>query len=422
MTLSKTFIRNGILWISLLLLLISPALSTHIGMPRLDTGFAVIYLFLGFFTIFTVRVDRRFFLLISILTIIFFLGFLSTLLNFSLQKILDVFFFGYLIFLYLYLYLYLDCQKSEKNIIKLIFALVSIIFLGFLVELMFGFQFVSGSEELSILDEAYKGLFFNTNDQAVVITSLATLVSFFYILDQKDRKIKFIGYILLLLSGFVIFISASRAALLSYVIMIFLLFFFNANSYFKILYVFFAFVISLFLFNLEWLEGTLYSLTQISWLERPAERVLLALFSLEQDNSVGYRTQIYEAFIDNFKFLWLGFGPRDYILYFDRIPLSYPLGYTNPHSLFIDMYLAFGFWGFCLFIFFILFSFSVILTNRAISFHQKVFSLFIIINFCWLVWIPSSVFRLPLVWLPVFLIVIYCIIKSDQNKKALLSK
>ncbi|WP_373778824.1 O-antigen ligase family protein [Glaesserella sp.] len=416
MSLSKSFIQSGILWISLLLLLLSPMLANHIGVPRLDTGLAGAYFVLGLVTLISVNIDKRILLSIVIFLFIFSFGILSTLLSFSIQKVLDVFFFGYLIFLYLYLYLFLDNKELDKNIRMLLLVLISIILIAFVIEFVFGFQFVSGNEELSILDEAYKGLFFNTNDQAVVIASLAAVVSFFYILDQKDRKIRLIGYFLLSLAGMVVFVSASRAALLSYLMMVFLVLFLNANKFLKMLYVFFAFVISLFLFNLEWLEQVLYSLTQISWLERPAERVLLALFSLDQDQSVGYRTEIYTAFVDNFKVIWLGYGPRDYAAYFDKIPLSYGLGYTNPHSLFIEIYLAFGFFGFVLFILFILYSFFVVFTSRAVNFSQKVFSTFVLTNFCWLVWVPSSVFRLPIVWLPVFLIVIFCVVKEYNYK------
>lgn len=413
---SKKYFQSGVLWISLLLLLISPALSTQIGLPRLDTGLAGVYLFLGLITLCIMKIDKKMLFSIMIFVFILFLGVLSTLLNFSVQKILDVFFFGYLIFLYLYLYLSLDSDEIEKRIKIFIVILISLILGAFAIELLFGFQFVYSYEEFSVLDETYKGLFFNTNDQAVVVMALSSIVSFFCVLGEKNNKIKLIGYLLLLLSGFVIFVSGSRVALLTYVIMFFLVIFLNANYFLKIIYVFLAFTISLFLLNLEWLEQVIYSLTKISWLERPAERVLLALFSLEQDHSVGYRTEIYTAFLDNFKFLWLGYGPRDYSAYFDKIPLSYSLGYTNPHSLFIDMYLAFGFLGFFLYILFIFSSLLIVLISSVLSLSQKTFSVFLIVNFCWLVWVPSSVFRLPLVWLPVFLIVIFCVVKEYNQK------
>ena len=40
---------------------------------------------------------------------------------------------------------------------------------------------------------------------------------------------------------------------------------------------------------------------------------------------------------------------------------------------------------------------------------QKAFFIFTVILFSWLVWVPSSILRLPLVWYPIFLILIYAI-------------
>ena len=210
----------------------------------------------------------------------------------------------------------------------------------------------------------------------------------------------------------VIIVSASRTVLASYLIMLMLLLFLNASAYFKVLYLLLGCVIVLFIFNLSWLQELFIQLSKIDWLERPIERFSLAIFSVNDDKSVGYRTEIYTVFLDNFKILWLGYGPRDYIQYFDQIKLSFPLGYTNPHSFFIEVYLAFGIFAFVAFIGFLLYAVFYTLGSHILKWKEKIFILFIIVNFCWMVWVPSSIFRLPLVWYPLFLVLIDTILKK----------
>lgn len=397
------------------LITLSPVLSNLAGIPRLDSALGFVFVLLSAIMLFVKDTEKDFFKLLMPFYIILFFGFLSVAVSFSTEKLVDLFFFGIVIFIFHYSYLAFRHEDGEKEIRQLLLMLSFLVLLGFFVEALLGIQLVSGNEELTVTESAFKGFFFNTNDQAVVMIALAAAVSFFYIIKSTSLKIKATGYFLLILMGIAIIVSASRSVLASYLTMLAVLLFLNASLYFKAFYIFLGCIAVLFIFNLAWLQELFILLAKIPWLERPIERFSLVIFAIDDDKSVSYRTEIYTVFLDNLKILWLGYGPRDYIRYFTDIRLSFPLGYTNPHSFFIEIYLAFGIFAFIALIYFLLSSAFYILMNYALKWKEKVFALFIIVNFCWVVWVPSSIFRLPLVWYPVFLVLVYAVLKKNNT-------
>lgn len=409
-------IPKYLLLIVLGLIVLSPALSYQIGIPRLDSGLSFVFVLLSIIALCVKAIETNFLKFILFLYGIFFFGFLSVITHFSADKIIDLFFFGIIIFIFHYSFLSSLSENRENEIRRILLILSILVILGFMIEAVLGIQLVSGNDELTVENNAFKGFFFNTNDQATVVISLASAVGFFYLIRETSFKTKLIGYFLLLIIGAVVIVSASRTVLFSYLLMFILILFLNATVYFKILYLFLGSILILFIFNLSWLEELFNLLAKIEWLARPIERFSLAIFSLDDDQSVGYRTEIYTGFIDNFKLLWIGYGPRDYINYFDDVKLSLPLGYTNPHSFFIEIYLAFGLFAFIIFIFFLLYSIYYILKDKYLRTKEKTFILFIFLNFCWIVWVPSSIFRLPLVWYPIFLVLIYTILNRSSVK------
>ena len=409
-------IPKYLLLIVLGLIVLSPALSYQIGIPRLDSGLSFVFVLLSIIALCVKAIETNFLKFILFLYGIFFFGFLSVITHFSAGKIIDLFFFGSIIFIFHYSFLSSLSENRENEIRRILLILSTLVILGFMIEAVLGIQLVSGNDELTVENNAFKGFFFNTNDQATVVISLASAVGFFYLIRETSFKTKLIGYFLLLIIGAVVIVSASRTVLFSYLLMFILILFLNATIYFKILYLFLGSILILFIFNLSWLEELFNLLSKIEWLARPIERFALAIFSLDDDQSVGYRTEIYTGFIDNFKLLWIGYGPRDYINYFDDVKLSLPLGYTNPHSFFIEIYLAFGLFSFIIIIFFLLYSIYYILKDKYLKTKEKTFILFIFLNFCWIVWVPSSIFRLPLVWYPIFLVLIYTILNRNSVK------
>ena len=366
-----------------------------------------VYLLLTVFLFFIYKLEKIEwnFLVYFLLLILF--AFSSLILNFSFDAFVDVCFYSFILFLFFFSLQYVKL-KEIKKIRLIIFVLSTLIILGFLTEILLGIQLVNGNDQLEISEGAFKGFFFNTNDQAVVSTSLCSAICFFYILKERNFKIWFIGYMLLMLLGVVVFVSASRAALLGYILTFLFTFFLNAGPLMRLGYLSLISFFAIFIFNITLLIPVLNFLSGFSWLERSIDRFQLALFSLDEDNSVGYRTEIYQKFFENAKVLWLGYGPRNYENYFKEHPLSYSLGYTNPHSFFIEIYLAFGIFALIVFLAFLVKACFFVQSSKLLS-SQKAFFIFTVILFSWLVWVPSSILRLPLVWYPIFLILIYAI-------------
>lgn len=408
MTLRKNTVIGFIIYFSLLSTIVSPSLSEFFGIPRLDSALMPAYTLMALCTLLFYGLDKKAKYTIVALLGIALIAFLSLILRFTSERLIDVFYVSFLFSIFYFSFIYIKNDSySVYKIRKLLAVLLTTIYLGFFIEIVFGIQLVSGNEQLSILDNAFKGFFFNTNDQAVVVTSLTSGICFFYILNQENWRIRFLGHIFLIVSGVIIFASASRAALLAYIILILLTLFLNSNKLLKLIYIIFSFLISVFVFNVNMLIPVFNFLAKYSWLERSVERFELAIFSLETDNSVDYRTEVYLKFIENFKIVWLGYGPRNYFDYFSENQLTYSLGYTNPHSFFIEIYLAFGVFAFLLFIYFLLVSVYEVFHKSNFLNNQKTLYLMVLLTFCWLVWIPSSIFRMPMIWYSMFVIYIY---------------
>lgn len=408
MTLRKNTIIGFVVYFSLLSTIVSPSLTKFFSIPRLDSALMPAYTFIALCALVFYGLDRKMKYTTIALLGISLAAFFSLILSFSYERLIDVLYVSFLFSIFYFSSIYIKNSNYSTDKIRMILAVfLNTIYLGFFTEILFGIQLVSGDEQLSILDNAFKGFFYNTNDQAVVVTSLTSGICFFYILNQDGWKVRFLGYILLVLSGLIIFVSASRAALLGYIVLVLVTLFLNSNKIIKFAYIVLGFLISIFIFNVNMLIPIFNFLSKYSWLERSVERFELAIFSLETDNSVDYRAEIYLKFIENFKIVWIGYGPRNYFEYFAKNQLSYNLGYTNPHSFFIEIYLAFGIFAFLWFIAFLLISNYEVFNKSNFVKSQKIFYLLAVILFCWLAWVPSSLFRLPLVWFSVFIIFIY---------------
>jgi O-antigen ligase len=408
MVLKRSTILGFILYFSLGSLILSPFIAKFFGIPRLDSLLAPLYTLLVLYFLLFYGINKRVKSITIVLIGISLFAFLSLILSFNVERLIDVFYISFLVYLFYFSFIYIKNSGYSSKIIRRLFEfLLFIIFLGFFIEIIFGVQLVIGDEQLSILNNSFKGFFFNTNDQAVVVTSLSAAICFFYIIGQHDKKVRYLGYFLLLVSAVIVFVSASRAALLGFILILIFTLFLNANKYLKLVYAILAIVISTFIFNINFLIPVFNFLSRYSWLERSVERFELAIFSLDSDNSVDYRVEVYQKFFENFKVVWLGYGPRNYFDYFAQNQLSYALGYTNPHSFFIEIYLAFGIFALIFFLAFLVISIYEVFNKSSFLSSQKIFYLVTLLLFCWLVWVPSSIFRLPLVWFSVFIIFIY---------------
>ena len=129
-------------------------------------------------------IETNFLKFILFLYGIFFFGFLSVITHFSAGKIIDLFFFGSIIFIFHYSFLSSLSENRENEIRRILLILSILVILGFMIEAVLGIQLVSGNDELTVENNAFKGFFFNTNDQATVVISLASAVGFFYLIRE----------------------------------------------------------------------------------------------------------------------------------------------------------------------------------------------------------------------------------------------
>ena len=408
MTLKKSTVIAFLFYISTIPLIVAVYLATSFGIPRIDTALAPVYTALFFGTLLIYKTPPAIRISIALWLVMIGAAFLSLLFHPSVERFLDTCFFSFIGFMFYISYRYLVAVNFSINKVrKFLFILSAILYAGFFAELFLGVELVKGNDELTVLEGAYKGLFFNSNDQAVVVTLLCAAISFFYIIKADNWKVRYLGYLLFLLGGVIVFISASRAALAGYLAMLLLTVFTSAHTFTKFVYTLLTLPILPALVDIRLLIPIFRFLSQFPMLERSVSRFELAIFDLGMDKSVDYRTEIYTKFLDNFHVILLGYSPRNYAEYFKYDPLSAELGYTNPHSFFIEIYLAFGLFGFLGFIAFLLFSIQQTYRSASYKFSEKTFYLFTVLLCCWLRWVPSSVLRLPIIWLPMFLIFLY---------------
>jgi O-antigen ligase len=134
-----------------------------------------------------------------------------------------------------------------------------------------------------------------------------------------------------------------------------------------------------------------------------AKRVWLFVYHINQDKSVGGRLEEYLFFIRNIIDIDAlpGYGIKNYSHFFAGSTVM-KLADVNPHSLIIEIILAFGIFG----LFFLLIIGGIV--TRAIWYVRKLnpnaASAFLVtaIYFVIATNIPSSAFRIPVLWFPLF--------------------
>lgn len=162
------------------------------------------------------------------------------------------------------------------------------------------------------------------------------------------------------------------------------------------------------------IQNFLLSLNGNEFLERFSSRLYLFLYDFSSDNSVSYRQEIYNYFWNHPPFLYTGYGPRNFAEYFGG-HLSSSLGFTNPHSFIIELYLAFGIIAALGFVAYITVYALTCLTGKGFSSKARFIALFSMVIFLVAGFIPSTIMRLPFIWLPNFLILIYIVCSQSKN-------
>lgn len=397
--------------------MVGPSLSYIFGIPRVDNFLTILFILSAL--LIALLENKRFPAGIAML-----LTGLSVMTGWSMlhlaissisgTQFVDLMFFLSIPCFFYLLYLIISRSEDPLRFIRyLILFFSAFICIPPFIEIAAGIQFVTAAEELAIEAGAVKGLFFNPNNLATTAVCLAPAVLVFFNFEAENRKQVLTGWALYLLLGLVVFASVSRTAIACYVLLTLLILMYRKNGLATLLSV--AAVYLLFAMIPPYaVQDFLLSLNSNEFLERFSSRVYLFLYDFGSDSSVSSRQEIYNHFWNNIPVLFTGYGPKNFAEFFGG-HISYSLGFENPHSFIIELYLGFGIVSLLGFIGYAAGYAAIFALSGGLNMRLRVFALAAMAVFLIGGFIPSSILRLPFVWLPCFLIAIYAVcIKPRQ--------
>ena len=328
-------------------------------------------------------------------------------------RVMDTFFFLSVAGLFYLLYLILSRHENPLRFVRrLLVYFCAFIIIPPVIEVLTGIQFVKSDEILAIEAGVIKGFFFNPNNLGTTALFFAPAVLIFFNIGVNKREY-FFGWILFLSLGAIVFASASRTATMSYIILFILNLIYRNNGLFTLMTIGVTGA-GLSMIPKQYIADFLLSLHGNAFLENISSRLYLFLFDLESDNSVGYRQEIYNYFWEHPPFLLLGYGPKKFQEYFGG-HLSDSLAFENPHSFLIELYLGFGLISLTAFLFYAAYYFFCVAAGRNMKNKQRVIGLAAMGLFLLAGFIPSTIFRMPFIWLPCFLIFLYSVLPQRDT-------
>lgn len=397
--------------------MVGPSLSYIFGIPRVDNFLTILFILS---TLLIVLLESKRFpagiamLLAGLSVMAGWSALHLAISSISGSQFVDLMFFISIPCFFYLLYLIVSRAEDPLRFIRyLILFFSAFICIPPFIEIAAGIQFVTAAEELAIEAGAVKGLFFNPNNLATTAVCLAPAVLVFFNFEAENRKQVLTGWVLYLLLGLVVFASVSRTAIACYVLLTLLILMYRKNGLATLLSV--AAVYLLFAMIPTYaVQDFLLSLNSNEFLERFSSRVYLFLYDFGSDSSVSSRQEIYNHFWNNIPVLFTGYGPKNFAEFFGG-HISTSLGFENPHSFIIELYLGFGIVSLLGFIGYAAGYASVFALYGSLNMRLRVFALAAMAVFLIGGFVPSSILRLPFVWLPCFLIAIYAVcIKPRQ--------
>jgi hypothetical protein len=328
-------------------------------------------------------------------------------------RVMDTFFFLSVAGLFYLLYLILSRHENPLRFVRrLLVYFCAFIIIPPVIEVLTGIQFVKSDEILAIEAGVIKGFFFNPNNLGTTALFFAPAVLIFFNISVNKREYLF-GWILFLSLGAIVFASASRTATMSYIILFILNLIYRNNGLFTLMTIGVTGA-GLSMIPKQYIADFLLSMHGNAFLENISSRLYLFLFNLESDNSVGYRQEIYNYFWSNPPLLLYGYGPKNFQEYFGG-HLSDSLGFENPHSFIIELYLGFGMISLIGFICYIIWYATNVFLSQNLRNKQKAIGLAAIGLFILGGFIPSTILRMPFLWLPCFLIFLYSVLPQRDT-------
>ena len=422
MKIKRLNLYTYILYIMFTAYMLGPALSFKIGVPRIDNPLSLLFVLIGLAVFFLEgkHIPRKIFVMLCALAAMciwpaIHMGITSLI---PTQYMDILFFMAVPVFFYLFYQVLMRTEDPLGVIQKFLLVFALYVAVPPFVELITGIQFVSASDELAIKEGSLKGLFFNPNNLAATAVCLAPAILFFFQLQGRKHKEKLLGWGLYLLLGMAIFVCVSRTAIACYLLISLIYIAYRKNGFITVIATGLLALILLMIPS-RVIAEFLLSLNGNPFLERFSSRVYLFLFDLDSDNSVSYRQEIYNYFWNNPPLLLTGYGPKNFRDYFGG-HLSNSLGFENPHSFIIELYLGFGIISLLGFIAFVAFYFLYTASSRTLTNKSRVLAWVTLGIFLLAGFIPSTILRMPFIWLPCLLIYIYSAFVASklQNQAA----
>ncbi|WP_165089036.1 O-antigen ligase family protein [Neisseria yangbaofengii] len=418
MKIKRLNIYSVTLYLMLLGYMLGPTLSFKLGVARIDNPLTILFIAFGFLVLFleSKKVPRSIYMmLLSLAALNIWPGIHLLISDLTPTQFMDIMFFMVLpFFFHIFYQVLIRDEEPLGTIQKFLTVFALYVAAPPFIELATGIQFVSASEELTLEAGSLKGLFFNPNNLATCAVCMAPAILFFFQLEGKSVKERLYGWILFFTLGLAVFASVSRTAIGCYLLILFIYIVYQKNGLITI-GITALMLLTLFLIPSNVIQEFLLSLNGNQFLERFSSRVYLFLYDLGSDNSVSYRQEIYNYFWQNPPLLLTGYGPKNFKEYFGG-HLSDSLGFENPHSFIIELYLGFGIISLLGFIAYILIYLRSTVTRKIRS-KSKVIAWVCLGIFLLAGFIPSTILRMPFIWLPCFLIFIYitCLAGKIQN-------
>lgn len=411
MKLKRLTLYRFALYLMLFAYMAAPTLSFKLGIPRIDNPLTVLFVLggtLAFIYETKIMPAKIYTMLLALCAMCIWPAVHLAVSPLTQTQFMDIMFFMVLPFFCYFFYLVLTREADPlARIQKFLAVFAFYVAIPPFIELAAGMQFVSATESLSLEDGSLKGLFFNPNNLATTAVCLAPAILFFFQLQGRNRKEVLKGWGLFLLLGLAIFASVSRTAIAAYVLLCALYAVYRKNGLITVAVTGGA-ALLLSLIPTRMIQEFLLSLNSNPFLERFSSRVYLFLYDLGSDNSVSYRQEIYNYFWNNPPLLLAGYGPKNFRDYFGG-HLSHSLGFENPHSFIIELYLGFGIISLLGLIAYVLIYSTTVLAKSSLHSKTRVIALAAMGIFLLGGFIPSTILRLPFIWLPCFLIFIYCV-------------
>lgn len=260
------------------------------------------------------------------------------------------------------------------------------------------------------------GPFSNSNDFGCI-----ALLVLLYILYFSNRKIKNNRYFYI--AGMDIFMAMSRTALIFYIILVPILQWINnrikhlTRGFAVLLLLISGLLVTKNIWEPE-IENYLYSQFGTNAITTNFNRIVSIINLLEdqphKEHSATYRAASYKYAITYLPYQIFGSGYQNYSEFYKGGNFDDHLIWVNPHSFLIEIGIAYGLPALLCFILF-LSSLVLYIYKANIPRYNRRFILIVIGYTVILSNIPSSIFLLPLFWLPMLFIYAQTIIKNDKS-------